>query len=339
MNRISDGVTGAIGRTPLIKLHTLSQLTGREIFGKAEHLNPGGSIKDRAAKFMVEDAERRGLLKPGGTIVEGTAGNTGIGLAMVALARGYKALIVMPDNQAPEKYTYLRALHADVHAVPPTKFADQAHFYHTAKRMAEERPGAFWANQFENTANAEAHYQTTGPEIWEAMDGKVDALVLSSGTGGTIGGTSRFLKEKSRGVHVVLADPMGSGLYHHIKSGEMKSEGSSITEGIGIMRITQNFAQAKIDDAIQVNDAKMVAMAHWLLRHEGVFVGSSAALNVWATAKVAASLPPGARLVTFLCDGGSRYQSRLFDEGWLATKNLVPPTDTSAATALEATLS
>jgi cysteine synthase A len=319
-----DSLFDAVGHTPLIKLATLSKALGREIYGKAEHLNPGGSVKDRAAKWMILDAEQKGLLKKGGTIVEGTAGNTGIGLAMLALARGYKALIVMPDNQAPEKYSYLRALHADLRTVPATKFADPAHFYHTAKRVAEETPGGWWANQFENTSNAEAHYRTTGPEIWAAMEQKLDAFVLSSGTGGTIGGVSRFLKEQHPGLRVVLCDPPGSGLYNHVKSGEMKSEGASITEGIGIMRVTANFAQAKIDDALHVPDRATVEMAHWLVRHEGLFVGSSAALNIWAAAKVAQSLPSGARVVTLICDGGQRYQSRLFDEAWLAEKALTP---------------
>ncbi|MCC6808112.1 MAG: cysteine synthase A [Deltaproteobacteria bacterium] len=325
---VSDGVIDAIGNTPLIRLPRLSTAIGREIYAKAEHLNPGGSIKDRAAKYMVLEAEKDGRLKPGGTIVEGTAGNTGIGLAMVALARGYKALIVMPNNQAAEKYTYLHALRAELVTVPPTKFADQAHFYHTARRLAEERnargESAFWADQFENEANARAHYATTGPEIWRAMDGRVDALVLSSGTGGTIGGTSRYLKEQDARVRVVLADPAGSGLYSFVKRGEWKSEGSSITEGIGIMRSTANFRQGKIDDALFVSDQKMIDMAHWLLAHEGLFVGTSAALNVWAAATVARGLPAGARVVTFICDGGQRYQSRVFDEAWLKEKGLTP---------------
>ncbi len=319
-----DGVFGAVGNTPLIKLSALSSTLGREIFAKAEHLNPAGSIKDRAAKWMILDAERRGALKPGGIIVEGTAGNTGIGLALLALARGYRALIVMPDNQAPEKYDLLRALRAEVRAVPATKFADSAHFYHTAKRLAEEIPGAFWANQFENPANAQAHYESTGPEIFAALEGQIDALVLSSGTGGTIGGVSRYLKERRPEVRVVLADPMGSGLYSYVKTGKIESQGSSVTEGIGIMRLTENYRQAKIDDALQVPDSKMVEMVHWLLVNEGLFVGSSAGLNVWAAAIVAQSLPSGARVATFICDGGQRYQSRLFDERWLAEKGLTP---------------
>src|SRR5664279_3002514 len=316
------GIMGCVGNTPLILLKKLSDVLGREILCKAEHLNPGGSVKDRAAKFMIEAAEAAGTLRPGGTIVEGTAGNTGIGLAMLALARGYRALIVMPDNQSPEKYAALRALRADVRTVKATKFADPNHFYHTAKRLGQELSDAVWTDQFENPANARAHYETTGPEIWRQTAGQVDALVMSSGTGGTMGGISRFLKEKKPNIRVVLADPPGSGLYSYVKSGELKCERDSITEGIGIMRITQNFAQGIIDDAIRVSDAKVVEMARWLLTEEGLFVGSSSALNVWAAACVARDLPRGARVVTLLGDGGQRYQSRLFDEDWLAEKGL-----------------
>lgn len=324
------GIASTIGHTPLILLPRLSELLGREILGKAEFMNPGGSLKDRAALGMIEAAAQSGDLSPGGTIVEGTAGNTGIGLAMLAKALGYQALIVMPDNQSTEKYDYLRALGAELVVVPAVPFANQAHFYHTAGRMARER-GAFWANQFENPANAEAHYRTTGPEVWQQSEGRIDALVLASGTGGTIGGMARYLREQKPSVRIVVADPLGSGLYNYVKHGEMKSEGSSLTEGIGIMRVTANFAQAKPDDAIRVTDDKVVATAHWLVAHEGVFVGSSSALNVWAAAQVARDLPRGARVVTLLCDGGARYQSRLFTQKWLQEKKLWPfATDTAA---------
>jgi cysteine synthase A len=323
-NPVRLGIAGAVGNTPLILLKRLSDALGREILCKAENLNPGGSVKDRAARFMIEAAERSGQLKPGGTIVEGTAGNTGIGLAMLALAQGYRAIIVMPDNQSPEKYAALKALRAEVRTVKATKFADPNHFYHTAKRLGEELENAVWTDQFENPANAQAHYETTGPEIWRQSNGQLDALVMSSGTGGTIGGTSKYIKERNPNVRVVLADPPGSGLYSYVKRGEIKSEGSSITEGIGIMRLTHNFSQAKVDDAVQVVDRSVVQMAHWLLRNEGFFVGSSSALNVWAAARVARDLAPGSRVVTFACDGGQRYQSRLFDEGWLSEKNLAP---------------
>lgn len=330
MTRGMAGIADAIGKTPLISLPRLSDLVGREILGKAEFMNPGGSIKDRAALGMIEAAAKSGELKPGGTIVEGTAGNTGIGIAMLARALGYQALIVMPDNQSPEKYDYLRALGAELVAVPAVPFANQAHFYHTAGRMAQER-GGFWANQFENLANAESHYRTTGPEVWEQSCGRIDALVLASGTGGTIAGTARYLREKKANVKIVLADPLGSGLYEYVKRGEMKSEGSSITEGIGIMRVTANFAQATPDDAIRVTDDKVVATAHWLVQHEGVFIGSSSALNVWAAARASLDLPRGARVVTILCDGGARYQSRLFTQKWLEEKKLWPVVSDGAA--------
>jgi cysteine synthase A len=321
---IRQGIPGSVGNTPIFRLNRLSEELGREVLCKAEHLNPGGSVKDRAAKFMIEAAEKAGALKAGGTIVEGTAGNTGIGLAMLALARGYRAIIVMPDNQSPEKYAALRALRADVRAVKATKFADPNHFYHTAKRLSQELEGAVWTDQFENPANARAHYETTGPEIWRQTAGQLDAFVMSSGTGGTLGGTSSYLKEQEPDVHVVLADPPGSGLYSYVKTGEIKTEGDSITEGIGIMRITQNFARAKVDDAIRVHDKNVVEMAHWLLQNEGLFGGSSSALNIWAAASIARDLPRGARVVTVVCDGGQRYQSRLFDEAWLSEKKLTP---------------
>jgi cysteine synthase len=321
---VRSGVLGAVGGTPLIRLEKLSRWLGREVLCKAEHLNPGGSIKDRAAASMIRAAEASGALRPGGTLVEGTAGNTGIGLALLALARGYRVIVVMPDNQSPEKCAALLALRADVRIVKATKFADPGHFYHTARRLAAELPGAVFTDQFENPANAEAHYLSTGPEIWEQTGGRLDALVASAGTGGTIGGTSRFLKEKRAAVRVVLADPPGSGLYSYVTTGKLACEGSSITEGIGIMRITRNFAQAKVDDAVRVPDAKTVEMAHWLLCEEGLFSGSSSALNVWAAARVARTLPEAARVVTFVCDGGQRYQSRLFDEAWLAERGLLP---------------
>jgi len=320
---IREGIIGAVGNTPMIRLNRLSEALGREVLCKAEHLNPGGSVKDRAAKFMIEAAEKTGALKPGGTIVEGTAGNTGIGLAMLALARGYRAVIVMPDNQSPEKYAALRALRADVRTVKATKFADPNHFYHTAKRLAQALEGV-WTDQFENPANAQAHYETTGPEIWRQVEGRIDAFVMSSGTGGTLGGISSFLKTKASGLQVVLADPPGSGLFSYIKTGEIKTEGNSITEGIGIMRVTQNFSRAKVDDAIRVVDQNVVEMAHWLLQNEGLFAGSSSSLNVWAAACVARDLPRGARVVTVVCDGGQRYQSRLYDESWLSEKSLTP---------------
>lgn len=310
--------------TPLLKIHSLSEITGCDIYGKAEFLNVGGSVKDRAAHGIIEQAEHDGLLKPGGTIVEGTAGNTGIGLATLAAQRGYKCVIVMPNNQATEKYQTLNALGVELITVAPCPFADQNHFYHAARRLAEER-GAFWANQFENTANFQSHYKTTGPEIWNQTDGKVSAFVAAAGTGGTIAGVSRFLKEKNPNIHIRLVDPMGSGLYSYLTTGEIKSTGSSITEGIGIMRLTANFKEAKIDDAVQVNDGEMISMLYHLAQHDGLLVGTSAALNVYAAYKYALE-NKGKKLVitTVLCDSALRYTSKIFNEAFLKEKNLFP---------------
>lgn len=318
-------ISQVVGQTPLIKIESLSKATGCEIFGKAEFLNPGGSVKDRAALGIITAAEQQGLLKPGATIVEGTAGNTGIGLATIATQRGYRCLIVMPNNQAAEKYETLRALGVQLVTVDPCPFANQSHFYHTARRLAEEMPGAFWANQFENTANFQAHYQTTGPEIWAQTQGKVNAFVTSAGTGGTMAGVSRYLKEQNSFVHVRLADPLGSGLYSYITSGQMASAGSSITEGIGIMRLTANFKEARIDDAVQVTDQEMISMLYHLAHKEGLLVGTSAALNVFAAYKYAMEHQnQGLKIVTILCDSALRYQSRLFNVAYLDEKNLRP---------------
>lgn len=314
-----------IGQTPLIKLKSLSKATGCEIYGKAEFLNPGGSVKDRAALGIIIAAEKEGLLKPGFTIVEGTAGNTGIGLTTLAAQRGYSCLIVMPNNQAPEKYETLKALGANLVTVDPCPFANQNHFYHTARLLAESTPSAFWANQFENTANFQAHYQTTGPEIWEQTGGQVNAFISAVGTGGTIAGISRYLKEKNASIHVRLADPFGSGLYSYITSGQISSTGSSMTEGIGIMRLTANFKEAHIDDAVQVTDQDMISMLYHLAKEEGLLVGTSAALNVFAAYKYALeNKGKGLKIVTILCDSALRYQSRLFNPAYLDEKNLHP---------------
>ncbi len=318
-------ISQVVGQTPLIKIQTLSQATGCEIFGKAEFLNPGGSVKDRAALGIVNAAEQQGLLKPGMTIVEGTAGNTGIGLATIAVQRGYRCLIVMPNNQAAEKYDTLKALGVELVTVDPCPFANQNHFYHTARRLAEEMPNAFWANQFENTSNFQAHYQTTGPEIFEQMQGQVDAFVAAAGTGGTIAGVSRYLKEQKSSVHVRLADPLGSGLYSYLRTGQMASTGSSITEGIGIMRLTANFKEARVDDAVQVTDQDMISMLYHLAHHEGLLVGTSAALNVFAAYQYALeNKGKGLRIATVLCDSALRYQSRLFNVAFLDEKGLRP---------------
>jgi cysteine synthase A len=319
-----DGFAGAVGSTPLIGLPKLSAALGRTIFGKAEFLNPGGSVKDRAALGIISDFEARGLLGPGGVVVEGTAGNTGIGLALVGNARGYRTIIVMPDDQATEKYALLRAFGAELHVVPAVSFADDANYYHVARRLAEATPGAVWANQFENTANRDAHERTTGPEIYAQTGGALDAFVAAAGTGGTIAGCGRALKARDPQIRVILADPYGSALYGYVKTGRLETEGDSNAEGIGIKRIVANFAGAPVDDAVRVDDRTMVEMAHWLLREEGLFVGGSAALNVAAAARCARGLPAGSRVVTILCDGGERYRSRLYNANWLAENDVVP---------------
>ena len=325
--RWSDGFAGAIGNTPLIRLPKLSAAVGREIFGKAEFLNPGGSVKDRAARGIIDDFEARGLLAPGGTIVEGTAGNTGIGLTLVGNARGYRSIIVMPDDQAPEKYALLRTYGADLRVVEAAPFTNDANYYHEARRIAEATPGAVWANQFENTANRDAHERTTGPEIVAQTGGRLDAFVAAAGTGGTLAGTGRALKAHDPAIRVVLCDPYGSALYNYVKRGELVAEGDSNAEGIGIKRITANFAGAPVDDAVRVDDRAMVEMAHWLVREEGLFLGGSAALNVVGAARYAATLPAGSRVVTILCDGGDRYRSRIYDAAWLAQNDVTPAAD------------
>lgn len=312
----------AVGNTPLLGLASLSKRTGCELFAKAEFMNPGGSIKDRAAKGMIRDAEAKGLLKPGATIVEGTAGNTGIGLAVLGIERGYRVVVTMPDNQAREKYEYLEAMGADVRKVPVVPFANPGHFYHQAKALSEQH-GWFWANQFENPANGDFHAETTGKEIWEQTEGRVDVLVSSVGTGGTLGGVSRYLKEKNPKIEVVLLDPLGSGLYCHVTEGKVEGSGSSITEGIGIMRLTENFRRARVDSAMRVTDQQMLEMLYHLARNDGLVVGTSAALNVRGAYEVAKKYQgSGKRIVTFLCDHGSRYTSKVFNPEFLASKGL-----------------
>jgi cysteine synthase A len=321
----TGGFFGTIGNTPLIELPKLSAALGRTILGKAEFLNPGGSVKDRAARGIIEDFERRGLLEPGGTVVEGTAGNTGIGLALVGNARGYRTVIVMPDDQAEEKYALLRAFGADLHVVEAAPFTNEAkNYYHVARRLAETIPGAVWANQFENTANYDAHERTTGPEIYAQAGGDLAAFVAAAGTGGTIAGVGRALRERDPRVRIVLADPYGSALFNYVKHNKLEAEGDSNAEGIGIKRITANFSAAPIDDALRIDDRTMVDMAHWLLREEGLFLGGSAGLNVAAAARYAATMPAGSRIATILCDGGDRYRSRLYNSAWLADNEVAP---------------
>jgi len=328
---IRDGFLGTIGNTPLIRLPHASAETGCEILGKAEFLNPGGSVKDRAALAIVQDAEARGVLRPGGVIVEGTAGNTGIGLSLVGNARGYKTVIVMPETQSQEKKDMLRLCGADLRLVPAVPYKDPGNYVHVSERLAKElagseQNGAIWANQFDNTANRRGHYETTGQEIWQQTGGRVDAFTCATGTGGTLAGVAMALKEKKPDVRIVLADPMGSALFNKFAHGELKAEGSSITEGIGQGRVTANLEGAPIDDQLQVTDEEMLPVVFDLVIREGLVLGGSAGINVVAAMKVARQLGPGHTVVTILCDGGTRYQSKMFNPEFLRSKNLpVPP--------------
>ena len=322
MTNITQGFCGTVGRTPLIRLGWLSQATGCEILGKAEFLNPGGSVKDRAALGIITDAEKRGLIAPGGTIVEGTAGNTGIGLAHVGNAKGYKTVIVIPDTQSPEKMDVLRALGAEVRPVPAAPYKDQNNYNHVARRLAESIQGALWANQFDNTANRDFHARTTGPEIWEQTDGKVDGFVAAIGTGGTLAGTSIFLKERRREIRTACPDPQGAAMHSWIKKQTLDAEGSSITEGIGQNRVTKNVEGAPIDQSYRIGDRLVLAMVHEIVRREGLMLGTSSGINLCGAYRLAKELGPGHTIVTILCDGGLRYLSRLFNAAWLASKGL-----------------
>jgi len=320
---VRAGFSGAIGNTPLIRLKRVSEETGCEILGKAEFMNPGGSVKDRAALAILTAAERRAELEPGGTVVEGTAGNTGIGLAHVCNERGYRCVIVMPDNQSPAKYQLLDVLGAEVHRVPAVPYSNPNQYQKVAARLAAQLPGAIWANQFDNTANREIHFATTGPEIWAQTGGRIDAFVAASGTGGTFSGVSEYLHSRRPTVRCVLADPPGSSLFEYVRHGTLKPTGTgSITEGIGIARITANLALARIDDAVHVADADTVRFVYRMLNEEGLFLGSTSGVNVAATVQVARELGPGHTIVTVLCDGGANYQSRLFNREWLEAKGL-----------------
>jgi cysteine synthase len=318
-----SGFIGAVGNTPLLRLKGISEETGCEILGKAEFMNPGGSVKDRAALAMVLSAEQRGELSPGGIVVEGTAGNTGIGLAHVCNARGYRCVIVMPDNQSPEKVQLLEMLGAEVHQVPVVPYSNPNQYQKVAQRVAAALPNAIWSNQFDNTANRDTHRRTTGPEIWAQTNGKIDAFVAASGTGGTLGGVAEYLKSRRPAVRCVLADPPGSSLYAFVRTGTLAATGSgSITEGIGIGRITANLKDAPLDDAVHIEDADTVRYVYRLLHEEGLFLGSTSGINVAAAVRVARELGPGHTIVTVLCDGGARYQSRLFNRAWLEHKGL-----------------
>jgi len=320
---VKQGFVGTVGNTPLIRLNRLSDETGCEILGKAEFLNPGGSVKDRAALYIIKDAEEKGLLKPGGTVVEGTAGNTGIGLAHICNAKGYKCLIIIPETQSQEKIDALQTLGAEVRTVPAVPYRDPNNYIKVSGRIAEETENAIWANQFDNVANRRAHYETTGPEIWRQTDGQVNVWVASTGTGGTYAGASMFFKEVNPEIQCIVADPMGSGLYSYVKTGEINTEGSSITEGIGNSRITANMQGAPADDAIQIDDPTCVKMIYQLLHKEGLFMGGSVGINVAAAYQLAQKMGPGQTIVTVLCDSGTRYQSRLYNKQWLAEKGLL----------------
>jgi cysteine synthase A len=330
MPDIRDGFLATIGNTPLIKLKKASELTGCTILGKAEFLNPGGSVKDRAALAIIQDAEANGLLRPGGVIVEGTAGNTGIGLTLVANALGYRSVIVMPETQSQEKKDMLRLIGADLRLVPAVPYANPGNYVRYSETLAKELEttepnGVLWANQFDNVANRQGHYRTTGPEIWSQTGGRLDAFTCAVGTGGTLAGIGMALKERDRNIRIVLADPMGSALYHYYAHGELKAEGGSITEGIGQGRITKNLDGAPIDDQIRVTDEEALPLIFDLVRHEGLVLGGSSGINVMAAIKVAQTLGPGHTVVTVLCDYGTRYQSKLFNPAFLAERNLPVP--------------
>ena len=326
---IKHGFVDTIGNTPLIRLNSFSDETGCEILGKAEFLNPGESVKDRAALYIIQAAEQQGLLKPGGTVVEGTAGNTGIGLAHICNAKGYKCLIVIPETQSQEKIDLLRTLGAEVRTVPAVPYKDPNNYVKLSGRIAAEMENAIWANQFDNLANRLAHYETTGPEIWQQTAGQVDAWVAATGTGGTYAGVSLYLKEQKPTIQCVVADPMGSALYSYVKTGETLSAGTSITEGIGNSRVTANMQGAPADDAIQIEDPEAVRVVYQLLEKDGLFMGGSVGINVGAALALAKQMGPGHTIVTVLCDGGSRYQSKLFNRAWLKEKGLLPSDNAS----------
>ncbi len=327
---VRDGFIGTVGNTPLIRLARASEATGCEILGKAEFLNPGGSVKDRAAKFMILDAEERGTLEPGGVIVEGTAGNTGIGLALAGNARGYRTVIVIPETQSREKKDTLRLCGAELREVPAVPYRDPNNYVHVAARLAEEMKktepkGVLYANQWDNTANRRAHHEGTGPEIWRQTDGKVDGFICAVGTGGTLAGVATALREQRKDVVIGLADPMGAALYSYFTTGELKSEGSSITEGIGQGRITGNLEGLEVDEPFQIPDEEAVPVCFQLLKEEGLCLGGSSGINVAGAIRLARKLGPGHTIVTILCDFGTRYQSKLFNPDFLREKGLPEP--------------
>jgi cysteine synthase A len=321
---VAQDTLALIGNTPMVRLTGPSEASGAEIFGKCEFANPGASVKDRAALYIVNDAEEKGQLKPGGTIVEGTAGNTGIGLALVGNAKGYKTIIVMPETQSREKMDTLRALGAELVTVPAAPFSNPGHFVHTSRRIAEETPGAIWANQFDNIANRKAHISGTSEEIWAQMEGRVDGFTCSAGTGGTIAGVGLGLKQKSEAVTIALTDPYGAALYNYFAHGELKAEGSSVAEGIGQSRITANLEGAPIDTQFRISDAEGMVWVERLLAEEGLCLGLSSGINVAGAIELGRKLGPGSRIVTMLCDTGLRYLSTLYNRDWLVSKGLTP---------------
>ncbi len=330
MIKNQENFSAGIGNTPLIKLKAASEITGCNIYGKAEFLNPGGSVKDRAALALIKDAQDKKLISKGGTVVEGTAGNTGIGLGLLGNSLGYKTIIVMNDNQTQEKKDILKNLGAELKLVPAKPFKDKNNYVKVASRLADElRPnnnnGVIWANQFDNTANAKGHYEGTGKEIWDQTDGKVDAFICSSGTGGTISGVSNALKEKNKDIKIYLSDPKGSSLYNYIKHGELKSEGNSITEGIGSSRITKNFENAKIDDAFSIDDHEALPILYDLIKNEGLSLGTSCGINIAGAIRLGKELGPGKTIVTILCDKSDKYASKMFNKKFLDEKGLNYP--------------
>ncbi|MCX6851025.1 MAG: cysteine synthase A [Verrucomicrobia bacterium] len=318
------GIDHHVGNTPLIRLNRLSEITGCEILGKAEFMNPGGSVKDRAAYGIITQAEKQGLLKPGTTIIEGTAGNTGIGLTVIGAARGYKTVIIIPETQAPEKITLLRTLGAEVYPVPAKPYSDPGNYNHVARRLAEEN-GWFWANQFDNTANRDAHYHNTGPEIWRQTKGEVTAFVASIGTGGTLAGTSQYLKEQNAKVAAVCADPYGAAMWSWFTNGNTDiDDGDSFAEGIGQMRVTKNVEGLSVDKAYRIDDQTALSIVYQLLHEEGLFLGLSSGINIGGAVRFAQEHGPGATIVTILCDSGHKYQSKLFNKVWLKANDLDP---------------
>ena len=327
---IREDFAKAIGNTPMIKLRKASEITGCTILGKAEFLNPGSSVKDRAALAIIEDAEKRGTLKPGGVIVEGTAGNTGIGLALVGNSRGYRTVIVIPETQTQEKKDMLRLCGADLREVPAAPYSDPNNYVHFSGRLAEELAksepnGAIWARQFDNTANRDGHYRTTGPEIWEQTEGKVDAFICAVGTGGTLAGIGMFLKERNKSVVIGLADPMGAALYNYYAHGELKADGSSITEGIGQGRITDNLEGAPVDEPFQIPDEEALPINFDLILEEGLALGGSSGINIAGAIRLAKKMGPGHTIVTILADSADRYQSKMFNPAFLKEKGLPHP--------------